>query len=339
MSERSWLLPALVLTFISGAAALLIMPNYSGVMPALRILPLWMFVSGSLASIYAYASMAAARVRSPFREIARAVCHEWRYLLTIAVGITVAGLNMIAFMWTKPLLNYFIPFWADPVLARFDRALFLGHDPWTLLTWLNSNPTAIFYHRGWFALMIITLLVVLSRPASPQKSAILLTYFILWSIVGPVIHLLMPAAGPVFFDKLGYGTEFAGIWVPHDMVDMTNYLWTVYKSNQFFAPGSGISAMPSLHIATTTWMVIAIYVHARRLIIPVAVSAILILLLSISLGWHYAADGIIGGAMAFGCYALTLRMYDGRLALPRPVRGAFAVPLGRDAPAAGAALD
>jgi hypothetical protein len=330
VNDRGWLLPSLLLTFISGATALLIMPNYSGVLPALRILPLWLFVSGSLASIYAYARMAAARVRSPSREIVRMVRYEWRYLMMIAVGITIAGLNMIAFMWTKPLLNYFVPFWADPVLARFDRALFLGHDPWTLLTWLNSDPTAIFYHRAWFALMITTLLLVLSRPASPQKSATLLTYFILWSIVGPVIHVIMPAAGPVFFAKLGYGNEFSGIWVPADMVDMTNYLWTVYKSNQFFAPGSGISAMPSLHIATTSWMVIAIYVHARRLIVPMGLSAMLILLLSISLGWHYAADGIVGAAATLGCYSLTLRIYDGRVALPSAIRAAFAVPVAHE---------
>lgn len=329
----------MLLTFVSGAAALLIMPNYSGVMPALKILPLWLFVSGSLAAVYAYARMVAARVRDPFRQIVRMVRYEWRYLLSIGVGITIAGLNMIAFMWTKPLLNYFVAFRSDPILASFDRALFFGHDPWTLLTWLNSNPTAIFYHRAWFALMIITLLLVLSRPASPQKSATLLSYFILWSIVGPVIHLLMPAAGPVFYEKLGYGNEFAGIWVPADMVDMTNYLWTVYKSNQFFAPGSGISAMPSLHIATTSWMVIAIYVHARRLIAPMGLCATLILLLSISLGWHYAVDGIVGAAAALGCYALTLRIYDGRLALPLVVRGALAIPVGLREPGGIAALD
>ena len=172
MSERSWLLPSLILTFISGATALLIMPNYSGVMPALKILPLWMLVSGALASVCAYVRMAMTRAPSPFREIVRAMREDWRHLLTIAVGITLAGLNMIAFMWTKPLLNYFVPFRADLALAKFDRALFLGHDPWTLLTWLNSNPTAIFYHRAWFALMIITLLVVLSRPPSPEKSRV-----------------------------------------------------------------------------------------------------------------------------------------------------------------------
>ena len=329
MSERSWLVPSVLLTIVSAACALLIMPNYSGVLPALGLLPLWLFVSAALASITALVRMMLAGVASPFAHIADTVRHRWRWLLAIGLGITVAGLNMIAFMWTKPLLN-FVPFWADPLLAQADRLLFLGTDPWKLLDWMNSIPAALFYHRGWFAMMIVTLLVVLSQPASVRKSAVMLSYFILWSIVGPVVHILMPAAGPVFYAKLGYGPDFAGIRVPEEMTKMSDYLWNVYQGDQF-GPGSGISAMPSMHIATTAWMVIAIYVLARKWTAPMAVLGFLIFLLSISLGWHYAADGIVGGALALGCYALCLRLYDGRLKLPSWLRAGFAVPASADA--------
>jgi hypothetical protein len=313
MTERSWLVPGLCLTLLSGASALVLMPNYSGVLPALGLLPLWLVASAALAAFYAYARMAMARVPSPFRHIAQTVRSDWRGLLMIAVGITVAGLNMIAFMWTKPLLNYYVPFWADPYLANIDRVLFLGHDPWSLLGWLNSYGTALFYHRGWFAMMILTLLLVLCRPASPKKSAVMLTYFVLWSVVGPVIHILLPAAGPVFYDDLGYGSRFAAIQLPDEMVQMSDYLWTIYQGDRF-GPGSGISAMPSLHIATTVWIVLAIYVLARRWTVPMAALGLLIFLLSMSLGWHYAVDGIVGAVAAIGCYRLALAYYDGSLA-------------------------
>ena len=315
MSERSWLIPSVVLTILSGAIALAIMPNTSGVLPALGLLPLWLFASAALACITAFFSMLLRGVKSPIGHIIHTVRTDWRGLAMIGLGISVAGLNMIAFMWAKPLLNHFVPFWADPLLARFDRLLFLGHDPWTLLGWLNSWGTALFYHRGWFAMMIVTLLVVFCQPASPRKSAVLLTYFLLWSVVGPVIHILLPAAGPVFYAKLGYGNDFAGIQVPEEMVRMSNYLWTVYNGAQF-GPGSGISAMPSLHIATTAWMVIAIHALARRWTLAMALPGFLIFLLSISLGWHYAADGVVGALAALGCYRLTLAYYEGRLKLP-----------------------
>ena len=47
-----------------------------------------------------------------------------------------------------------------------------------------------------------------------------------------------------------------------------------------------------------------------------ALPGALIFLLSISLGWHYAADGIVGSAVALACYRLALAYYEGRLKLP-----------------------
>ena len=87
MSERSWLLPSAILTILSGAFALLIMPNHSGVLPALGLLPLWLFASASLASITAVVRMMLAGVASPFAHIAHTVRHDWREAdLTPAVG-------------------------------------------------------------------------------------------------------------------------------------------------------------------------------------------------------------------------------------------------------------
>jgi hypothetical protein len=154
----------------------------------------------------------------------------------------------------------------------------------------------------------MTLLMVLSRPASIERSSILVSYFVLWSVAGPLIHLLLPAAGPVFFQNLGYGDRFAGIPVPEEMERMSSYLWTVYSGTQF-APGSGISAMPSMHIATTAWMVIAVHVLARPWSAAMTAVGLLIFLLSVSLGWHYALDGVVGAAAAVGCYLAARRIY------------------------------
>ena len=87
------------------------------------------------------------------------------------------------------------------------------------------------------------------------------------------------------------------------------YLWAIY-SVQGFGGGAGISAMPSLHIATTAWIVMAIYIFARRWLAPVAGAAILIFLLSISLGWHYAVDGVVGAVLTIVIYSTVGRAYD-----------------------------
>jgi hypothetical protein len=226
------------------------------------------------------------------------VRHRARLLL-ILPGILLTGLNMVTFMWVKQLLNYLVPFRADPLLAAADRMIFFT-DPWRLLIWLDNWPMALFYHRAWFALMVLLLLKVLMSPPSAEKSALLLTYFLLWSVFGPAVHTLMPAAGPVFYAHLGYGDRFAALSMPPETQEVANYLWRTYRGGSF-GPGAGISAMPSLHIATTAWVVIATARFARGWLFPISAMAALITLLSVALGWHYAVDGIVG---AFGTYAI-----------------------------------
>lgn len=316
MRDRDWLVPSIALTLVSGVLGILMIPDRSGVLPAIAVLPWWMVAAAFLGSIYALVAMMLARVESPIAHIGRFFTREWRTALFLTSCMFLAGLNMTTFMWMKPLLNYLVPFWADPLLADMDRALFLGHDPWALLTWLNVTPAAFFYHRGWFALMILTLLAVLSARPSPEKSALMMTYFLLWSVVGPAIHMLVPAAGPVFYAQLGYGDRFAELQGVRATREFADYLWAIYAGKGFGA-GSGISAMPSLHIATTAWMLIAVHLLARRWIAPMAVAGLAIFLLSISLGWHYAVDGLVGGAAAILCYRAMRVLYSERSGLGR----------------------
>jgi hypothetical protein len=126
-----------------------------------------------------------------------------------------------------------------------------------------------------------------------------------------LIHILLPAGGPVFYAQLGYGDRFADLQGAEETRILANYLWTVY-SGKGFGPGSGISAMPSLHIATSVWMLLVVHVCARRWIVPMAVAGALIFLLSISLGWHYAVDGVVGGAAALLCFRLLRIAYSAR---------------------------
>lgn len=312
MSDRDWLVPSIALTAISGLVAFCLIPDTSGILPAVALLPEWMIAAGIIGCIYGFCSMMFAGVKSPIECILEFV-REPSGARLVVFGLLVAGLNMTTFMWTKPLLNYLIPFWTDPWLALIDNALFLGHDPWTLFAGLNTLPAAVFYHRGWFALLILALIIVLAAPASPKKSATLLTYFMLWSVVGPLIHTLLPAAGPIFYADLGYGDRFAGLHQVSETREVADYLWTVY-AGAGFAPGAGISAMPSLHIATTTWILLAVHGFARRLFVPVAIAAAFIFVLSIALGWHYAADGIVGAVATLACYAGLRAVYGARIA-------------------------
>ena len=318
--ELEWLVPGVLLTAGLAAFSFYGMPRYDAILPALLLLPLWLLASAALAGLIAGGEilrMMRSGVEHPIAHCILFVRENAKPLAFIGLSMALAGLNMIAFMWVKPLLNYLIPFWADPYLAAVDRQIFTT-DPWHLVSWLNVTPLAYFYHRGWFALMIIVLLKVLMSPSSRQKSAILLTYFLLWSIFGPLVHSLLPAAGPVFYAKLGYGDAFSGLVMEPETRRLADYLWRIY-SGQTFGAGAGISAMPSLHIATTAWMVIATKQFAPRWTLPMSAAGTLIFLLSVSLGWHYAVDGIFGVIGAYAIWRASLAILNARAVSTRSV--------------------
>ena len=298
-TETLWLTVGTLCTVSLAVTLLILTPDRWEIFAAVRLMPQWLMASVAMAGVL----VATASLRMMYRGVERPLHRWWRFsidnrarIYVFVAGVFLTGLNMMGFMWVKSLLNYLIPFSADPMLARVDRALFLV-DPWRLLGWLNSPSVAQFYHRGWFALMVLTLVLVLTRPPSKDKTALLCTYFLLWSVFGPLVHALIPAAGPLFFSRLAHGDLFDGLVPPAETQRLADYLWLTYEGSRV-GPVSGISAMPSMHIAMVAWMTLAVGAFARRWLVPMALAAVFIFLLSISLGWHYAVDGVVGAAGA-----------------------------------------
>ena len=323
MNDREWIYPAIGLTCGLALTALVFTPSITGLATNLVIMPAWMLAALVVGACYAFATMAAAGVRHPVAEMLRFVREERARLVPLVLIVGLAGANMMAFLWVKPLLNHLVPFTADPWLARADAALFLGHEPWQVLGWLDVAGAEFVYHKVWTVMMILTLIVVAQQRASPEKSATMVSYFLLWSLVGPLLHLTMPAAGPIFYERMGFGDRFAGFQPGAETRVIADYLWTVYESGEFGA-GSGISAMPSLHVTTAAWIAIAFRVCAKRWFWPVAAFSLLLFLLSIGLGWHYAWDGIVGAAAALCVYRAMLVIYrrrSQRLPLPAMATG------------------
>lgn len=318
MRER-WVSIAVGMTAGLGSIALALTPDWSASLGTTLLIVVWVVAAMAvtmLLVIGAVFSMMLRGVEGPIAVSIAFLRENRRRLATVAALTVLAGLNMIAFLLAKPLLNYYVPFNADPLLASLDAALFAG-PPARFLLWLNTTPLAIFYHRGWFVLLIAALLLTLWQSPSQKKSAVMLTYFLLWSIAGPLTHILLPAAGPVFYAALGYGSQFEGMFNEPKTLVMVNFLWRIY-SEQGIVGGSGISAMPSLHIATTTWACLAVWIFAPRWRMLTITAGLLIFALSVSLGWHYAFDGIVGAILALGTYFLLTELGRDRKSLTVP---------------------
>ena len=287
--ERDWFYPAIAMTALLCVVARV---GDRSPMPLLEIFPMWLFVG--LLSLGAVVMGLVLRLISqgevnPSRQL-RERLNESSWPL---IGFVLAGFNLCAFMRVKPLLNRFIPFTADPFLAGIDRAMLFGHDGAKLLSWFNTDMLAIFYSRAWFTFLVVALLVTLFRPPSREKTRLILVYFALWTFAGPLIHLLMPAAGPLFYKAIGDGNHFEYIDMPGQLSEFRDYLWRSYVSGDA-GPGAGISAMPSMHVATTAWAAFAIRQLWPKTTIAVAAVTIVITMLSVALGWHYLVDGLVG---------------------------------------------
>ena len=302
--EAIWIVPALVLTITNGLIAWFVLPSHEHFLAGLKILPFWLMATACLLVarfVWKVFQMMFAGVEQPTRELSRWSVANARLAVSIVAFMLVAWANMIAFLYIKPVLNIVLPFSADPLLARIDHALFLGNDPWIFLTWLNADFANKVYHPVWFAMMIVALMILFAARTSPKKTAMALSYFLLWSVIGPLVHLLLPAGGPIFYERLGYGDRFAGLDPGQGTLRAVDFLWRMYTTGEF-QPAAGISAMPSMHVTIAAWTVLCFACFKPLWAIPVALVCGYITLLSVSLGWHYAVDGLVGALLAVATF-------------------------------------
>jgi len=301
--ERDWFVPSAIMTTGLGLAALLLMPvaGYHEIPPYFGRFINWMlsFVYGVLfIMIFFLIRLMMRRVESPLHELWRNIVEHNRSYAIIAAGIALAGIDMLFFMWIKPEVTAVAPFWADELFANIDHAIFRT-DPWRLFQRIDLTFHAWAYSFFWAVAIMATLLWLFFQPPSRERSASLLSYFALWSIFGPIGQLLLSSAGPIFYQRIGLGDRFAELSgnIPEITQKLSAYLWNFHTTGEL-GVGAGISAMPSLHIATVAWIVL-VFRGQRSMLVPLtALFVLYIWALSVALGWHYAIDGVVGAAGA-----------------------------------------
>jgi hypothetical protein len=308
--DRDWFVPSALLTGLLGLAALLLMP-----VAGYHEIPLYFsrLVSWVIASLNGILIVAALylgrlihkRVDNPLRKFCQNVVEHGRSYGMAAVALMLAGIDMAFFMWIKPEVTALSPFWADNLFADMDHALF-GVDPWRLFEGMDLTFHAWAYSFFWAFAIMGALVWLFVQPASRARSTSILNYFVLWSLFGPIGQILGSSAGPIFYERVGLGDRFAGLHgnIPWVTQQISDYLWTFHTSGEP-AVGAGISAMPSMHIATVVWIVLAFSSLKSRLTPLMFAFALYIWAMSVALGWHYAIDGVVGALGAIGCHALS----------------------------------
>jgi PAP2 superfamily len=203
----------------------------------------------------------------------------------------------------KANIPNYVPFFADPWLVEFDRALF-GTDPWRLTHALIGPYGTMLIDRVyalWFVIMMLYLgWFCFSRNLVLQLRG-LLSYVLCWFFLGNILALTFSSVGPCFYEHFYQNSHFSPLM---DRLHATgdqygllaiggmNFLKAVSGKDLF---GAGISAMPSLHVAIAFLCFLVAWEYGRHWwakLLGFLFFAV-IAVGSVHLGWHYAVDGIM----------------------------------------------
>lgn len=231
----------------------------------------------------------------------------------VAIGLLFLMYSVFfsAFQSTKVMIPALNPFELDVTYAELDRQLHGGVLPHELLQPLLGYPIITFFIQGfyniWFALMIVVLCWQMCDRSRPLlRMRFLMTFTLAWFVVGTLAAILMSSAGPVFFDRVtGYDGPYGGLLeylrgvnevYPIVALDMQEMLWTSYSTGALES-GMGISAMPSLHVTISVLLFLFARHHSTWMAWALGINAVVIMLGSVHLGWHYAIDGYVGATL------------------------------------------
>lgn len=238
-------------------------------------------------------------------------------VIGLAIGASVfihAGFTIL-----KNTMSFITPYFADPFFASVDRVLHFGIDPWVIAHWIGDYlPTnlMIYSYLTIWALPAFALPVIIALTDGDRARMVrtLTLYAVAWVFVGNVLAFSGLSVGPVYFDQLLGGDQFAGLTVALVESGVTassigttqQALWEIY-SGQSALIGSGISAFPSVHVAIAT--VAAIYMCERsKWLVPLAAMFLFFTFyLSVFTGYHYAVDGYVSMIVIFGLWWLLKR--------------------------------
>lgn len=283
--------------------------------------------------VYRFATMAVAvKPASPLRwmadDIRRALVDPERLLAGLTV-LTLLSLFISSFSFLKIAIPDLVPFGWDPAFTRLDGMLHFGVQPWRILqpvlgypsltTALNSG-----YNAWFFVMFFMVFLAAFAAGDRARRLTFLYAFVLSWALIGNLLALVFSSAGPVYFERLGYGADFAPLMAylrdaaavsPVWALKLQDKLWQSYASREGLI--AGISAMPSMHVATAVLLALQGFAHGRVWGWLLTAFALIILIGSVHLGWHYAIDGYAGGALALAVWPLARRLAAADLAWQR----------------------
>jgi hypothetical protein len=242
---------------------------------------------------------------------------SWRLaerLILAGPVLVLAPAFFAAFTSLKSGISHLHPYTWDASLAAADRSL-LGDDAWRLLQPALGRPAATFVlsclYSAWHPAMIAVFGgLTLSLGVARLRAQALLAMVACWALLGTWAAIELASVGPCFAGPLhaADGRAFVdqAIYLRH--ANRALPIWEFAEQGRLLSAagsgrptlGSGISAMPSMHVAVAfLMMMIGWRLRAWAGVLGTAY-LVVVMLASVHLGWHYAVDGLaaVAGAAA-----------------------------------------
>jgi len=243
------------------------------------------------------------------------------YLLAFLVPMLLLPTFMSLFSSMKSVIHLIQPFYLDEFLMKADRFFHFGIDPWRITHSIfgMATPSVIlnFFYNLWFFIMFSYVLwMIVNVHFDRKRMQFLFAFVISWPLIGSFLAIVMSSAGPVYygdivgdhfifgpmmdalksFDK-AYEDSAFGIFA----LNTQDMLWADYLKNDT-GIGSGISAMPSMHVAIAALLYFSGREVSKYIGYGMLIFLILIQIGSVHLGWHYALDGYISILLIWGLW-------------------------------------
>jgi hypothetical protein len=240
---------------------------------------------------------------------------EWWVLSArLWVGIV---LTTHVYTWLKLCTPDLNPGTVDQALWALENRLFLGvspnivflelfHHPW-ILSFVDWSYAKFFMAGLWGAIIFFPAL-----PSTRLRVSAITGFALLWT-TGGWLHVLIPALGPCYW--------FPGLWKPyaawlHQTLHSQASLLENYQRLALFRHGAdftvnplwGVAAFPSMHNANQFLLAFWAWRLGRFTGWVVALSAVAVFFGSVLTGWHYLVDSVAGVLMAWGAFALSVRL-------------------------------
>jgi hypothetical protein len=201
-----------------------------------------------------------------------------------------------------PLFNSYT--W-DGTWIWLDRALH-GTDPWRLLQVVFGYPLVTSALSGLYHLWIVLIYMGAAyfcffQADRELRARFFIAYFACWTLLGIVMATILASVGPCFLGPLFGDQRFdeqmaylrdANESYPVFVLPVQEGLAAGFRARSSDL-GSGITAMPSMHVSLAFLFFLAMRQVSKLAGIVFGLFAAIILIGSVHLAYHYAVDGYV----------------------------------------------